>query len=82
MTTPANKEPIQAVAWWIPKAEQFCIAKQSGERPFVKAWEPLYTKEQLEDAIAQERERIAKLFDNGSDNPLGFHIAAAIRASA
>jgi len=25
--------------------------------------------------------RIAKLFDNGSDNPLGFHIAAAIRAS-
>lgn len=44
--------------------------------------EPLYTKEQLEDAIAQERERIAKLFDNGSDNPLGFHIAAAIRASA
>lgn len=44
--------------------------------------EPIYTKEQLENAIAQERERIAKLFDNGSDNPLGFHIAAAIRASA
>ena len=82
MTTASNKEPVQPSAWWIPKAEQFRIAKQSGERPFVKAWEPLYTKEQLEDAIAQERERIVKLFDNGSDNPLGFHIAAAIRASA
>jgi hypothetical protein len=34
-----NMEPV---AWWIPKAEQFCI-KQPGERPFAKAWEPLYT---------------------------------------
>ena len=35
-------EPVEPVAWWIPKAEQFCIAKR-GERPFAKAWEPLYT---------------------------------------
>ena len=29
------------VAYWIPKAEQFCVADKSG-RPFAKAWEPLY----------------------------------------
>jgi len=34
--------PVQPVAYWIPKAEQFCIASPSG-RPFAKAWEPLYT---------------------------------------
>ena len=30
------------VAWWIPKAEQFCLADKSGDRPFARAWEPLY----------------------------------------
>lgn len=37
-----NNAPALPVAWWIPKAEQFCLAKPSGERPFAKAWEPLY----------------------------------------
>ena len=32
----------EPVAYWIPKAEQFCIADPSG-RPFAKAWKPLYT---------------------------------------
>ena len=32
----------EPVAWWIPKAEQFCLADKSGARPFAKAWEPLY----------------------------------------
>jgi hypothetical protein len=32
----------EPVAYWIPKAEQFCIADPSG-RPFAKAWQPLYT---------------------------------------
>ena len=43
-TTPtAQPAPVQEpVAYWIPKAEQFCIADPSG-RPFAKAWEPLYT---------------------------------------
>ena len=36
---PAQQEPV---AYWIPKAEQFCIADPNG-RPFAKAWEPLYT---------------------------------------
>ena len=36
---PAQQEPV---AYWIPKAKQFCIAGPSG-RPFAKAWEPLYT---------------------------------------
>ena len=31
----------EPVAYWIPKAEQFCIADPSG-RPFAKAWEPLH----------------------------------------
>jgi len=35
----------EPVAYWIPKAEQFCIADPSG-RPFVKAWEPLYASPQ------------------------------------
>lgn len=81
MSNQEKKEAVTPVAWWVPKAEQFCLAKQSGERPFAVAWEPLYTKEQIDEAVLQEKERIAKLFDNGSDNPLGFHIAAAIRAS-
>jgi len=34
------------VAWWVPKAEQFCLQDPSGERPFAKAWEPLYTTPQ------------------------------------
>ena len=33
---------VEPVAWWIPKAEQFCLADKSGDRPFAKAWEPLY----------------------------------------
>ena len=33
---------MKPAAWWIPKAEQFCLAKQDGARPFAKAWEPLY----------------------------------------
>lgn len=39
---PAQQEPV---AYWIPKAEQFCIADPNG-RPFAKAWEPLYTSPQ------------------------------------
>mgnify|MGYP003423119282 CR=1 FL=1 len=34
------------VAWWIPKAEQFALAKKDGSRPFAKAWEPLYAAPQ------------------------------------
>ena len=41
---PKPKEPEQEpVAWWIPKAEQFCLPSSDGTRPFAKAWEPLYT---------------------------------------
>lgn len=47
-----NAPPVQkaeAVAYWIPKAEQFCIADKSG-RPFARAWEPLYAAPQPERA--------------------------------
>ena len=40
------------VAWWIPKAEQFCLADKSGDRPFAKAWEPLYATTQPTQAQA------------------------------
>jgi hypothetical protein len=56
----AKDEPV---AWWIPKAEQFCLHQNpSGERPFAKAWEPLYaapqpakkplTEQQIKEALA------------------------------
>ena len=51
-------QPAQAaepVAWWIPKAEQFCIAGKSGDRPFAKAWEPLYTTPQPTQPVAREQ---------------------------
>ena len=32
----------EPVAWWIPKAEQFCLSSKDGSRPFAKAWEPLF----------------------------------------
>ena len=37
-----EKPEPEPVAYWIPKADQFCVAKT--DRPFAKAWEPLYTK--------------------------------------
>ncbi len=42
----APPPPAQPVAWWIPKAEQFALAKKDGSRPFAKAWEPLYATPQ------------------------------------
>ena len=39
------------VAYWIPKTEQFCIAKD-GDRPFAKAWEPLYSHPSAHNAPA------------------------------
>lgn len=38
----AAEQPAKPVAWWIPKAEQFALAKKDGSRPFAKTWEPLY----------------------------------------
>ena len=48
---PAQQEPV---AYWIPKAEQFCIADPSG-RPFAKAWEPLYTSPQPAQPLTDEQ---------------------------
>jgi uncharacterized protein YbdZ (MbtH family) len=46
---PTVQEPV---AYWIPKAEQFCIADPSG-RPFAKAWEPLYTTPPAQPAVPE-----------------------------
>jgi hypothetical protein len=40
---PLSQPEQEPVAWWIPKAEQFCLPSSDGTRPFAKAWEPLYT---------------------------------------
>ena len=37
---PSHQKPV---AWWIPKAKQFCLPSSDGTRPFAKAWKPLYT---------------------------------------
>ena len=44
----------EPVAYWIPKAEQFCIADPSG-RPFAKAWKPLYTSPPQRKPLTDER---------------------------
>lgn len=41
-----QQEVQKPMAWWIPKAEQFALADKSGDRPFSKAWEPLYAAPQ------------------------------------
>ena len=41
-----QQEVQKPMAWWIPKAEQFALADKSGDRPFAKAWEPLYAAPQ------------------------------------
>lgn len=46
---PVGAEPV---AWWIPKAEQFALADKSGDRPFAKAWDPLYATPQPTQAQA------------------------------
>lgn len=40
----AQAVAVEPVAWWIPKAEQFCLPDPNGQRPFAKAWEPLYSR--------------------------------------
>ena len=51
----------EPVAYWIPKAEQFCIADPSG-RPFAKAWKPLYTSPPQRKPLTDEQ---VNLFING-----------------
>ena len=38
---------IKPVVYWVPDAEQFCIPV-NGEKPFAKAWEPLFDKQTVE----------------------------------
>ena len=51
----AETEKQEPVAWWVPKAEQFCLQNPSGERPFAKAWEPLYTTPQQRKPLTDEQ---------------------------
>ena len=44
---------VDPVAWWIPKAEQFALAKPDGCRPFAKAWEPLYAAPQQRQPLSE-----------------------------
>lgn len=58
--TDTNK--VRPVAYWIPKAKQFCIAVESAP-PFAKVWEPLYPASTLATA-QQEIERLRGLIAN------------------
>ena len=67
------------VAWWIPKAEQFALAKKDGSRPFAKAWEPLYAAPQQRTPLSDEV--VAKLINTEwatSDVPSAWKFARAI----
>lgn len=65
----------EPAAYWIPATEQFSIAKP-GEKPFAKAWQPLYahpaaTQPQATEREALSEERIDRVFsafagDNGN----------------
>lgn len=37
----SEKDALPVVAYWIQKAEQFCLPADDGSPPFVKAWKPL-----------------------------------------
>ena len=52
----------EPVAWWVPKAEQFCLPSSDGTRPFAKAWEPLYTTPPQRKPLTDEQ---VNLFING-----------------
>jgi hypothetical protein len=60
----AQPEPV---AWWIPKAEQFCLPSSDGTRPFAKAWEPLYTSPpaQRKPLTDEQIEEMANDFEEG-----------------
>jgi DNA repair ATPase RecN len=47
---------VEPVAYWIPKAGQFCIAVESAP-PFAKVWQPLYPASTLA-ALRQERDQL------------------------
>ena len=67
------------VAWWIPKAEQFALAKKDGSRPFAKAWEPLYAAPQQRTPLSDEV--VAKLINDEwatPDVPSAWKFARAI----
>ena len=49
MTTTPTPDALPVVAYWIPKAEQFCLPPSDGTKPFAKQWEPLC---KVSDALA------------------------------
>jgi len=67
------EEPVEPVAYWVPKAEQFCLADKGG-RPFAKAWEPLYTTPPDTEGLRRDLEQIgaqnAKLYDDFNKSQL------------
>ena len=67
---------VEPVAWWIPKAEQFCLADKSGDRPFVKAWEPLYAAPTPQPAPATQQAGVA-LSDDLRDRLVAISAAIA-----
>jgi hypothetical protein len=54
-------EALPIVAYWIPKAEQFCFPPKSGARPFARAWEPLTDHAQATAQLAALQAEVERL---------------------
>ena len=59
----AEAKKQEPVAWWIPKAEQFCLPSSDGTRPFAKAWNPLYTTPQQRTWVGLTDEELKPICD-------------------
>ena len=53
-------DPQAPVAYWIPKAEQFCLAPKDGTRPFANAWRPLYDHPPAQHTISVTAYKLAE----------------------
>jgi hypothetical protein len=64
---PLAQPEQEPVAWWVPKAEQFCLPSSDGTRPFAKAWEPLYTTPPQRTWVGLSREDCYQVRERESD---------------
>jgi len=59
----SSKVEQEPVAYWIPKADQFCKADATG-RPFAKAWKPLYDKPFNAEELQKENKELKIMYSD------------------
>jgi len=62
----SSKVEQEPVAYWIPKADQFCKEDTTG-RPFAKAWESLYDKPFNAEELVKENNELKEALDLALD---------------